>query len=80
MHHVTRSILLLSMLMLSSCSYVKRQNIVQDRDTQYLCAKSIPPLRIPPCLNSHLFSSQYPVSDRFAGCDANVNILPPGLC
>lgn len=64
---------------LFGCSYAK-QNIVQNRDRQYLAARSIPPVRIPPGFSSSAFHNEYPVSDRNYGvCTTEVSLEPPGL-
>ncbi len=67
-------------LLLSSCAYVNKQSILSNRDRQYLSAKSIPPLRMPPGISSDAIQNQYPVSDQYYPESAKrVSIVPPGL-
>lgn len=55
-------------------------NVIQSRDKEYLAAKSIPPLRIPPGISSSAFQTTYPVSDRsYPRNMTDVNMVPPGL-
>lgn len=76
---LTRLCLLSFLVILSGCSTIKNQIIV-DRDTHYLSARSIPPLKIPPGTSSRSFHSYYPVSDRcYPECEKNVPVVPPGL-
>jgi len=55
-------------------------SVIQSRDKEYLSAKSIPPLRIPPGIASSTFHTLYPVSDRYYPESAkDVSLVPPGL-
>jgi uncharacterized lipoprotein len=59
---------------LTSCSYF------HNRDTEYLNAKSVPPLRIPPGISSSTIQSKYPVSDTYyPNSNQPINVIPPGL-
>jgi uncharacterized lipoprotein len=66
---------------LTSCSkFYGSQNIIQNRETDYLKAKSTPPLRIPPGLSSSTITAHYPVSDtEYTGSNIPVNLTPPEL-
>ncbi len=66
---------------LTSCSkFYDNQNVIQNRETDYLKAKSTPPLRIPPGLSSSTISAHYPVSDtEYPGSNVQVNLTPPEL-
>lgn len=76
-----RLLLLFSLsFLLISCGYVKKPDFIQNRNTEYLKARSVPPLRIPPGVSTGDFSAKYPVSDRYYPESAkNVSIAPPGL-
>lgn len=67
--------------MLSSCAYIYGDTgFVKNRDTDYLSAKSIPPLKIPPGLSSDLIEAHYPVSERqYPANTKKPSIMPPGL-
>jgi uncharacterized lipoprotein len=73
-------IFLILPLVLTSCSYFSKQTILSNRDKQYLSAKSIPPLRMPPGVSSSAFHNDYPVSNRYyPEAEKKVSIVPPGL-
>jgi uncharacterized lipoprotein len=77
---ITRSSLILLLLMLNSCSYFSNASTMQAQDKNYLTAHSIPPLKIPPGVSSNSFSSDYPVSDRtYPVSQLKVPLTPPGL-
>lgn len=65
---------------LMGCSHFTTPAAIQSRDTSYLTAKSIPPVRIPPGISTNEFHNYYPVADR-NGFDSSkkVSIVPPGL-
>jgi len=69
------------LLAISSCSYIQSKNTyIQPRDREYMAAKSIPPLSIPPGLSSSTIQAEYPVSDRqYPESKKTVNLLPPEL-
>lgn len=72
--------LLLLIILVNGCSYFK-DGIVQDRDTDYLKARNIPPLMIPPCLSSSTMQTLYPVPQRdYPECAKQVSLVPPNLC
>lgn len=76
---VTRLFILLLPVLLTGCSYFSSPPIV-GKDRAYQEARSIPPMRVPPGLNSDFFHATYPVSDRNYPNDQKVvNITPPGL-
>jgi outer membrane protein assembly factor BamC len=66
---------------LASCSYFRgSQSVIQNRDTDYLKADSIPPLKIPPGLSSSTITAHYPVSDReYPGSKKPIDLTPPEL-
>lgn len=67
-------------MVFSSCAHFPKPSFIANRDTHYLTAKSIPPLRIPPGLSSNAFQNYYPIPDRdYPEYAKNVNLLPPGL-
>lgn len=75
-----RFLLLLVPIVLTSCAHFPRPSFIANRDTHYLTAKRIPPLRIPPGVASNVFQNYYPVSEReYPEYAKNVSILPPGL-
>jgi uncharacterized lipoprotein len=66
--------------LLISCSYFSKQTLIANRDKQYLSARSIPPLKIPPDGFAKPFQSTYPVSNQYYPEAAKkVSIVPPGL-
>jgi len=74
-----RFITLAALLSVMGCSYIPRPSY-QARDTAYLTAKSIPPLRMPPGSDSRAFHSAYPVSDKnYSTAEKNIDLTPPGL-
>jgi hypothetical protein len=71
---------LISLLALTSCTYIRNSGVIQDRDTDYLKARSIPPLRIPPGLSSSTIEAHYPVSEASYPISTKpVDLTPPGL-
>ena len=70
-------LLILCAALLSSCV---KPSFIQNRNKEYLTAKSIPPLKIPPGVASDHFESYYPVPDRtYANKTKTVSIVPTGL-
>lgn len=66
------------LLTLTSCGYLGGS--IQNRDKEYLNAKSVPPLRIPPGLSSSSIQSHYPVSERnYPESMMKVDLTPPEL-
>ncbi len=77
---VMRSFILLLLMSLTSCSYFSTASVMNSQDKNYLSARSIPPLRIPPGISTTSFESDYPVSDRsYPVNQLQVNLTPPGL-
>lgn len=76
-----RFFLLSLLLLLSGCSYLYGdKGIVRNRETDYLNAKSIPPLQIPPGLSSSTIQAHYPVPDRnYPDSAKKINLEPPLL-
>lgn len=81
MNWVTRLIILTGLTTLAGCSYFSSaQSTYQNQDKSYLAARSIPPIKVPPGLNSSAFHNDYPVSDRqYPPAAADVSLAPPGL-
>ncbi|GEM_PF-1799502 len=77
----TRIFFWLSLLFLTSCSAIYgNKGVIQNRDTDYLYARSIPPMQVPPGLSSSQIQAHYPVSDRYyptATC--RLDLTPPEL-
>lgn len=69
------------MTCITSCSkFYSSQNVIQNRETDYLKAKTVPPLRIPPGMSSSTISAHYPVSDNeYPSSTVPVNLTPPEL-
>jgi uncharacterized lipoprotein len=66
---------------LTGCSYIKNPSIhYKNRDSAYLNATTIAPMKIPPGISSPPFSSHYSVSDNNLGDEVKpVNIDPLAL-
>lgn len=77
-----RKIMIVSLLSaLSGCTYIYGdKGVIKNRDTDYMAAKSVPPLIIPPGLSSSTIQEHYPVSYRnYPGSTNKVNLTPPEL-
>jgi len=81
MRHLNKILLIVCIILLTSCSHFRGdQSVIQNRDTDYLKAKSVPPLSIPPGLSSSTITAHYPVSDReYPGSNIPVDLTPPEL-
>ena len=81
MHFLKLGSLTIVMLALTACSHFQGDHsVIQNRDTDYLKAKSVPPLNIPPGLSSSTITAHYPVSDReYPGSLTPVDLTPPEL-
>jgi len=74
-----KTFILSSILMLTACTF-SNHNVIANRDTAYLSAKSVPPLQIPPGLASSTIQAEYPVSDRqYPESAKHVSLIPPDL-
>jgi uncharacterized lipoprotein len=79
MTFATRFLIVLLPLALAGCSYITPSSF-KNRDREYLSARSIPPLKIPPGISSSAFHNSYPVSSRqYPRAVEDVSLLPPGL-
>ena len=80
-HYVKLFFLIAITMVIASCSSIYGdKGVIQNRGTDYLKARSIPPLKIPPGISSSSIHTQYPVSDRdYPGQSKDVNLTPPGL-
>lgn len=66
-----------SVICLTACT---RSEPFTGRDKQYLAARSVQPLRIPPGISSSQFHEEYPVSDHYYPEKVKeVSLIPPGL-
>ena len=76
-----RVFLIILSLAMVGCSHIYGgDGIIQNRGTDYLKAKSVPPLQIPPGLSSSTIHETYPVSNRaYPNSDKPVSLVPPGL-
>lgn len=73
------SILFIFISMLMSCAYLPHVGF-QDRESAYLKARSIPPMRIPPGHSATGMRSYYPVSSQsYPNSKERVSVVPPGL-
>lgn len=67
-------------LILNGCTFIYgERGIFHNRNTDYLQARSIPPLMIPPCYSSSTIQAHYPVSDQYYGPAKKVDLTPPEL-
>ena len=77
--YVRLLITLFVILNVTSCSYFTKSS-TQSQDNDYLTARSVPPLRIPPGVSSRAFETYYPVSDRqYPASSKTISLIPPGL-
>ena len=75
-----RASVLLLLLPLSGCSYFSNASVTNAQDKNYLSARSVPPLRIPPGVSTTSLETDYPVSDKsFPVSELKVDLTPPGL-
>lgn len=74
-------IIFFSIIILNSCSAIyDSNNVIANRDVDYLSAKSIPPLRIPPGMSSSTIQANYPVPTRnYSETTKTVSLVPPEL-
>ncbi len=81
MRNIKIIMILISVLFISSCSYIYGNNgVIINRDTDYLKARSIPPLKIPPGLSSSTIHAEYPVPERhYPGSLTRPDLTPPYL-
>jgi len=72
-----RLCILLLPIVLTSCGIT---GSVRNRQQDYLTARSIPPLKIPPGISSASFETYFPVSQRdYPESAKNPDLTPPGL-
>lgn len=65
--------------LMASCSYISKP-FSKNGHSDYMSAKSIPPLSIPAGVPAENFQDTYPVSTRtYPKDEVNVSIIPPGL-
>lgn len=65
----------------ASCSQIYgEQGVIKGRDSEYLQAKSIPPLKLPPGSSASAVEEHYPVSAKdFPESSKRVSLIPPEL-
>lgn len=67
-------------LSLTGCAYIAQHSIIQHREQDYLTARSIPPIKVPPGLSSSMFQNSYSVSDKhYPEAVLKQSTLPPGI-
>jgi len=73
--------LLIFLPLVSSCSYISKQSFLTHRDREYLSARSISPLTIPPGISTTKpFQTKYPIAGRnYPQSVKQVSIVPPGI-
>lgn len=82
MHHYVKNLISIAfVLILSSCAHIYGdKGVIQNRSTDYLKARSVPPLQIPPGLSSSTIHETYPVSNRnYPNSTQEISLVPPGL-
>lgn len=74
-------VILFFLLYSCGCAYFYGdKGVIKNRDTDYLKAQSIPPLRIPPGLSSSTMEPHYPVSDQsYPTGTRRIGLVPPEL-
>ena len=80
MHYLKMFSFIILTCVITSCSYIYGDNkVIANRDTDYLKARSIPPLKIPPGLSSDTIEARYPVSERVYSNVQQPSLIPPEL-
>ncbi|HEX2549535.1 MAG TPA: hypothetical protein VHM20_06890 [Gammaproteobacteria bacterium] len=80
MLNIKSILIILLMVVLSSCSRIYgERGIIPNRDTDYLRARSIAPIKIPPGLSSDTIHNEYPISERNYPGNVKPDLVPPGL-
>ncbi len=65
---------------LSSCARIYgERGLIPNRDTDYLRARSIAPLKIPPGYSSNTIRTEYPISEGSYPGNIKPDLIPPGL-
>lgn len=73
-------LIILFALVLSSCSRIYGdRGLIPNRDTDYLRARSVAPLKIPPGFTSEAIQNEYPVSEKTYPGNPKPDLIPPGL-
>ncbi len=79
---MSKNILLIVLtLFISACTYIYGENgVIVNRNTDYLKAKTIPPLQIPPGYTSTTIHAAYPVSEKdYTPALYSPDLTPPNL-
>lgn len=81
MQFIKKISLIIVTLIISGCSYIYGDNsVIVNRDTDYLKARSIAPLKIPPGYSSSTMQSKYPIPDRqYPPTSYRPDLAPPNL-
>lgn len=80
MNLIMRTLILLLPFVITSCSYLSPQSVLQNRNREYLRATSVPPLRIPPGIAYSQIHNTFPVSyAQYPESAKDVSLVPPGL-
>jgi len=77
--HRSLYLCLLGVFLLTGCSFTNEHGFF-NRDTAYLQANSIPPLRIPSDVSAKPFQNKYPLPYKnYPDSAKKVDLTPPGL-
>jgi len=77
MKHIFKLLVICGLVSLAACT---RSEPFTGRDKQYLAARSVQPLRVPPDISTSAFHNEYPVSDHYYPDKVlEVSLIPPGL-
>lgn len=79
MYHIKKLCVAGVFILLTSCNYISSHNtLIKNNDSNYLKAKNLAPLKIPPGLSSSTFQNHYPVSEQsYSAAAEKVSIKPP---
>lgn len=78
MTYIIRLMIISLVFSLSACA--SRSEPFTGRDKQYLSARSVQPLKIPPGISTSAFHEEYPVSEHYYPQNVKeVSLIPPGL-
>jgi uncharacterized lipoprotein len=81
MNFVKITIISMLLTVITACSHLYGDHgVIKNRDTDYLKAQSIQPIKIPAGYSSDSMESLYPVSDKqFSTSQMKANLTPPEL-
>lgn len=80
-HYAKKAILITLAMTLSACTYIYGdKGVIKNRNTDYLKARRIAPLQIPPGMSTTGIHETYPVSNKdYPGATREISLAPPGL-